>query len=86
MVSQFSVFGMCVSRNIFMNELNKGYKSFFNINHSIEGISIISLMSNPIEFDEALINSDDEFVNLCIKEDLSKNYINTIKTAKLDFN
>ena len=85
MVSQFSVFGMCISRNIFMDELNKGYKSFFNINHSIEGISIISLMSDPIEFDEALINSDDEFVNLCIKEDLTKNYINTIKTAKLDY-
>lgn len=85
MVSQFSVFGTCVSRNIFIDKLNAGYKSFFNINHSIEGISIISLMSNPIEFDEALINADDKFVNRCIKEDLTKNYVNTIKTAKLDY-
>lgn len=85
MISQFSVFGTCVSRNIFMDVLNEGYKSHFNINHSVEGINIISLMSNPIDFDEALINSEDDFENECIKEDLTKNYINTIKNAKLDY-
>ena len=74
MLSEISTFGSCTSRNIFNSSINENYKQFFNINHSIESVNLISLMSKPIKFDETLINSSDNYDNTCVKEDLSKKY------------
>lgn len=63
MVVEISTLGSCASRNIFNSQLNENYKSYFHINHSIEVVTLISLMSNPIEYDDKLINSD----NIVIK-------------------
>ena len=85
MLSEISTFGSCTSRNIFNSSINENYKQFFNINHSIESVNLISLMSKPIKFDETLINSSDNYDNTCVKEDLSKKYTETLRNMNLDY-
>ena len=85
MVIQISTLGSCSSRNIFNSDINPYYKSFFSINHSLEAVNMISLMSKPIDFDEKLLNSPIKYDNTCIWEDLTKNYRNTLKTLDVDY-
>ena len=70
MTSEFSTFGSCASRNIFNSDLNKDYKDYFHINHSIERVNTISLMSDPVDFNGALVNAGHEYDNTCVIEDL----------------
>ena len=85
MVIQISTFGSCSSRNIFNSNINPNYKSFFNINHSVEALNMISLMSNPIDFDKKLLNSSNKYDNICIYEDLTKSYRDTLKNLNIDY-
>ena len=85
MVSNFSTFGSCASRLIFNSDVNKDYKKFFKIEHSIEAVTIISLMSKPIEFEEYLLDSDNPYDNVCVMEDLSKKYLDTVQNTDLDY-
>lgn len=78
MVKTFSTFGSCSSRNIFASAVNENYKKFFKICLSLENVSLISLMSNPVDFDSKLINATNPYTNFCVKHDL-------IKTEYLDF-
>ena len=85
MVVEISTLGSCASRNIFNSQLNENYKSYFHINHSIEVVTLISLMSNPIEYDDKLINSDNEYSNQNVLEDLDKSFLNFLKKGKIDY-
>ena len=85
MVSEISTLGSCSSRNIFNSQINKNYKQYFHINASLEAVSLISLMSKPIKFDENLLNSDNDYDNYCVRHDLTKNYLNFLKTSKIDY-
>lgn len=85
MTKNFSTMGSCASRNIFNSDINENYKSFFTVDHSIERVNMISLMSNPIEYDESLINCEKEYSNICVIEDLSKRYLDSIKEGKFDY-
>ena len=78
MVKTFSTFGSCSSRNIFASAVSENYKKFFKICLSLENVSLISLMSNPVDFDSKLINATNPYTNFCVKHDL-------IKTEYLDF-
>ena len=79
MTSEFAVLGSCSSRNIFYGKINENYKEYFKINKSIEFVNMVSMMSNPIEFDEGLINSNNKYNDDYIKEDLNKRYLNFLK-------
>lgn len=85
MTKKFSTMGSCSSRNIFSGVTNQGYKNFFTINYSIEAVSLISLMSKRIEFDNNLINSDHEYDNFCVINDLTKKYLEILKKTNLDY-
>lgn len=85
MIAEFSTMGSCSSRSIFNSTINKDYKSYFNINHFIERVSIISLMSKPVDYDSDLINSDHDYDNYCVNEDLSKRYMDFIKNENYDY-
>lgn len=85
MVKEFSTIGSCSSRLLFNSSVNYNYKQFFHINESLEVVSIISLMSNPILFDETLLDSDDKFDNECAFKDLSKCFLNFLKKDKIDY-
>ena len=56
-IKEFSVFGSCASRVIFNEKFTPGYKKTMHINFSVEGSSLVSLMSKPHPFDPKLINS-----------------------------
>ena len=77
--------GSCSSRNIFNSVLNKDYKKYFKVHRSIETVNIISLMSKPIEYDESLLDSNQEYDNVCIYEDLSKSFLVFIKECNIDY-
>lgn len=86
MVKEFSTFGSCSSRNIFTDALNYGYKNFFHINFSLESVTLISLMSNPISFDSSLINSTKEYDNYCVFHDFTKTtFLDFIKNNNVDY-
>lgn len=83
--TEISTMGSCSSRNIFYSQINKYYKNFFKINYSIEAVSLISLMSLPVEYDENLINSSHDYDNVCVREDLSKKFLEFVKEDKVDY-
>lgn len=86
MVKEFSTLGSCSSRNIFTNASNEGYKNFFKINYSLESVTLISLMSNPLEFDLSLLNSPTKYDNVCVYNDFIKqDFLNFIKKNKIDY-
>ena len=85
MVSEFSTMGSCASRIIFNSSVNTNYKQFFHINDSLEVVSMISLMSCPIEYDESLLNSFDKFDNECVRNDLTKNFLNFLKENSIEY-
>lgn len=85
MVAEFSTFGSCSSRNIFNSKINEDYKNFFHINESIESVTLISLMSKPIEYEYKLINSSHPYDNKCVRADFSKDYLNFLKETHIDY-
>ena len=78
-IKEFTIAGSCSSRNIFNSTINENYKDYFHINVSIESVNLISLMSNPVEYDLKLLDSDHKYDNMCVKQDLSKKYLEFLK-------
>ena len=85
MTVEISTMGSCASRNIFNSNLNKQYKNFFHINESVETVTFISLMSEPLQFDQNLLDSAEDYDNKCVLQDLTKRYLTFLKTAKIDY-
>lgn len=85
MVKEISTFGSCASRSIFNSQINKDYKKYFHINHSVEVSTFISLMSNPIEYDSNLVNSDNKYSNQNVLEDLNKTFLDFLKKQTIDY-
>ena len=82
---EFSTLGSCASRMIFNEKFTPGYKNFAHINFSVEGGSLISLMSNPVKFDKTLLTASKPFDNRCVENDFSKKYLTFLKTNKIDY-
>ena len=55
MVSKFTVFGSCTCRDVFYSGLNKNYKDFFEIGPTGIRLSFISIMQEPVEYEEKKI-------------------------------
>lgn len=85
MVVEISTLGSCSSRNIFYSNINPGYKNFFHINESIESVTLISLMSDSVEFDEVMLDSGNQYDNYCVNVDFSKNFLNFLKKNEIDY-
>ena len=78
-MKDFSILGSCSSRNIFNSQLNENYKSYFRINHSIEFVNMISLMSDLIDYDSNLVNCESDYELRCIRADLDKEFLNFLR-------
>lgn len=85
MVKEFSTFGSCASRGIFNTKINEDYKNYFHINYSVESSSLISLMSKPVTGKEELIDSNNNYYNTCVTDDITKSFKNFLKLDKLDY-
>ena len=84
-LKEFSTMGSCCSRMIFNEDFAPGYKKFAHINFSIEGGSLISLMSKPVDFDRNLLTAEKPFDNTCVENDFSKKYLHFLKTTDIDY-
>ena len=84
MVSNVATFGSCVSRAIFNSFLNKDYKNFFNIVCYNEFVSMVSLMSEPIEYDVTLVNSTN-YDNLVVENDFKKYFLKSLNNKNINY-
>lgn len=82
---ELSTWGGCSSRAIFNSQLSPGYKKIFHINFSVEGGSLISLMSEPTPIDKTLLTNPKPFSNLCIEHDFSKTFLDFLKEDSIDY-
>ena len=85
MIKEFSTFGSCASRGIFNSTINNNYKKYFHINYSVEASSLISLMSKPVLNKENLIDTNNQYFNTCVTDDITKKFIKFLKEDKIDY-
>ena len=89
MVTNFTVFGCCASRDVFNSKINVNYKDFFSIGNDAFHMSMISMMNNPVDYDNKLIETFEGEIsdyNLkLIKKDLEKSYLNDLKNDKYEY-
>lgn len=90
MVSEFTVFGSCTCRDIFNSTLNKNYKDFYHLGKTGIRISFISIMQEPIEYDEeSIIIQPQEGKNIYftrwIKDDFDKCFLNDLKEENFEY-
>ena len=81
----FSTFGSGSTKTIFNEVLNPNYKDFFQNKFSDESSSLISLMSNSFEYDQKLLDSNSRYDNFCVKNDISKVFLELLKHQKVDY-
>lgn len=77
MKSKIAIFGSCVTMDVFRSIHNNDYKENIEFNMVKLRLSLISALSNPIEYDEKDItilpdNSHNRFCTRVIKNDLKK--------------
>ena len=90
MVSEFTVFGSCTCRDIFNSTLNENYKDFYHIGKTGIRISFISIMQEPIEFDEeSVIIQPQKGKNISftiwIKDDFKKWFLDALKEENFEY-
>ena len=90
MVSRFSVFGSCTCRDVFYSEINKNYKDFFEIGPTGIRLSFISIMQEPVEFEEEDIEifpKTGKNINftIWIKKDFEKSFLEDLKRENFEY-
>lgn len=89
MVANFTVFGCCASRDVFNSQINTDYKEFFKIGKDAFHMSMISMMSKPVSYDEELINhyvGEISDYNLgLIKKDFEKSFLDDLKNDNYEY-
>ena len=90
MVSKFTVFGSCTCRDVFYSEINKNYKDFFEIGPTGIRLSFISIMQEPVKFDEKDIDifpKTGKNINFTawIKKDFKKTFLEDLKRENFEY-
>ncbi len=90
MVSKFTVFGSCTCRDVFYSEINKNYKDFFEIGPTGIRLSFISIMQEPVKFDEKDIDifpKTGKNINFTawIKKDFKKTFLENLKRERFEY-
>lgn len=81
-----AILGSCVSRDNFNSIFNKNYKEFFEVVAYHHQSSILSLVSNPVPYDEnTMKNNLNDFGLRHLKSELNKNFLDLLKKNKPDF-
>lgn len=91
MLPKMTSFGACVSRDLFKSSIVRDYKDFFDFSNDQYHMSVVSLMSQPLSEDiltqipEIIEGDVNNFVKKCFKEDLTKSFLEEIKTFNQDY-
>lgn len=90
MVSKFTVFGSCTCRDVFYSEINKNYKDFFEIGPTGIRLSFISIMQEPVQYEEKDIEifpKTPKNINFTdwIKKDFEKTFLEDLKNENFEY-
>lgn len=91
MLPKMTSFGACVSRDLFKSSIVRDYKDFFDFSNDQYHMSVVSLMSQSLSEDiltqipEIIEGDVNNFVKKCFKEDLTKSFLEKIKTFNQDY-
>ena len=89
MVANFTVFGCCASRDVFNSTINKDYKNYFKIGPDAFHMTMISLMNDPVVYDDESITTFDGEIsdyNLgLIRKDFDKSFLNNLKNDNFEY-
>lgn len=90
MVTKFSVFGSCASRDIFYSRINLDYKKYFSIDEDGIRISFISLMQNPVNYQDYELDLPSNVpsnINKSnwIKKDLNKSFLEILTKNDIEY-
>ncbi|MDT2865719.1 DUF6270 domain-containing protein [Vagococcus carniphilus] len=84
--TSISVWGSCVSRDIFNRKFIENYKDYFQVLHDQQHVSVISLMATPYTKDVGELTGDvTKFYKDVFKRDLSKKYLEDLKENPPEF-
>jgi Family of unknown function (DUF6270) len=82
---KIAVLGSCVSRDGFNSKFISDYKNFYSCVIHQNQMSMISLASEPIEFDEGLIDNLSPFDTKHFRTELDKSFFKEMKKHQPDY-
>ena len=90
MTTSFAILGCCASRDVFFSQINPNYKSYFQLKNAAVRNSLISIMSQPVDYIENSIkilpeDKTNNYRTRLIKEDFEKSFLNQIKYNACDY-
>jgi len=80
-----AVVGSCVSRDLFNSRLNRGWKEYMSIGPEHYQMSLISLMSQPIEFETQLFSDLSPHDLAATSRDFSKKFLDEMTNTPPDY-
>ena len=89
-IIKIAVFGCCLTRDAFNTKMIPNYKDFFKIVATSTRVSMISLMRDPINFDDESLtilpeNPSNIYKKNCIVNDMKKNFLNSLQKNDIDY-
>lgn len=85
MVKRIAILGSCVSRDNFNTKFNPNYKDHYQCVAYQHQQSIISLMSDRVEYEKSDIDLEKEFDRFTVETDLSKNFFERLLASNPDY-
>lgn len=80
-----ALLGSCTTRDIFNSKFNPDYKEHFTIVADQQHMSIVSVMSFPLNLKESKINGDvTNFYKNVYRQDLQKDFLSRLKQSQPD--
>lgn len=79
-----AIFGSCVSRDVFTSHYNKDYKEFFKIVLEQSQTTILSMMSDKIEYTEESLSPLKDSGVMLMKNELNKGFLGALKKLQPD--
>ncbi|MBN6889892.1 uncharacterized protein DUF6270 [Cytobacillus horneckiae] len=80
-----AVMGSCVSRDVFNTQFNRNYKWFYECVATQFQSSVISLMSNPVEYNPEKIDNLEPHPAWTVRTELTKEFLPLIKDKNPDY-
>lgn len=90
MKTKVALLGSCISRDVFNSHFVPNYKEFFEVITDVQRTTLISLMQDPVEIEECLIdisphNSKNIARTRCISNDLNKFFLRNLIEMDVDY-
>ena len=86
MVKNIAVMGSCLTRDNFNSKFNRNYKLFFKVVAGTHQTSMLSLMSDPINFlENENLETFRDFDKWQLRQELNKEFLSLLTTQDVDY-